>query len=210
MFKFFFLIMTAIFLTALASAQDSSFLSRPSPFAGSTLLSLATFEEVRKEIGLTPADEAHVDQLVDKFTVEIGQSFKKTEDDFEAGQNDLDRLSNTYDDKLMLVPSASETARLRQLYIQYVGVLAVNRPDIAQQLGVTDDQKAQLTELQTVEHHKFKVLLEQSLPMQEAQDQMRQNREDYKGALSKVLSKDQRETLKSLAGVHFEFQKIES
>jgi hypothetical protein len=210
MFKFFFLIMTAIFLTALASAQDSSFLSRPSPFAGSTLLSLATFEEVRKEIGLTPADEAHVDQLVDKFTVEIGQSFKKTEDDFEAGQNDLDRLSNTYDDKLMLVLSASETARLRQLYIQYVGVLAVNRPDIAQLLGVTDDQKAQLTELQTVEHHKFKALLEQSLPMQEAQDQMRQNREDYKGALSKVLSKDQRETLKSLAGAHFEFQKIES
>jgi hypothetical protein len=111
---------------AVASAQP-----RPGAMPSFTLLFM---DNVRQELALTPQKAMQIDAILEPLMT-TGPS----------GQKGI-RIGRDVDVELLeqrcnKVLSASERARLRQLWLQRDGGLAVARDDVAKELGLTSQQK---------------------------------------------------------------------
>src|SRR5206468_4308732 len=58
------------------------------------------------------------------------------------------KLSDEFNPKVKELLSADQFKRLKQIQIQAQGSAALNNPEVASELKLSDDQKKQLTELQ--------------------------------------------------------------
>ncbi|MFY9233866.1 MAG: hypothetical protein WAO58_05320 [Fimbriimonadaceae bacterium] len=118
------------------------------------------------------------------------------------------------------VLSKEQMDRLRQLVIQRLGNGAVNRPDVAKELGVTEDQKKKLADLQTKQREAMMAQFQnggfQDMSQEERQAAMTKMRENMakqneimNTEIGKILTKEQTDKLKAMGGAAFKFDPAE-
>jgi hypothetical protein len=199
-------ICAALLLVCVAGAQD--FFHRPSPFAGSFMISLATFPEVQKELKLTPDDSKKIDELLGKVQEDIGAAFQDSNGDFGKLQIAIGKINVKADGDYLKTLTADQSKRLKELFVQFTGAGIIVREDFAKDLALTDEQKAQVTKLQGEEGKKIGDLISSGGgdPASMAPEMKKLN-DQFKLDLTGVLHDDQKKKLDEMKGSAFEFQK---
>lgn len=206
MIRRFIWVLAALAAAAMASAQQD-FDHRPSPFAGRTFLTLSLFEEVRADIKTTADQNTKIEALLEKMNGERQDAFSGGNGDFDAIRTAVEKLNAKYDDEVAKLLSSDQNTRLKQLFIQYNGAVALTNPSIQKDLELTDDQKAKVKAAQDDQGKKMRDLFGNG-PPDDFQKAMQKLQDETKIALEKVLTDDQRAKFKSMEGAKFEFKKI--
>lgn len=199
------LVLTLLVFAAAACAQQD-FLRRPSPFAGRSMLTLSLFDEVRTEIKSTPDENSKIDALAEKIVGDMQEAFQGANGDMDAMQDAIEKVNAKYDAELAKVLTTDQDTRLRQLFIQYNGAGAIQRPDIAKDLGLTADELAKVKQAQKDERQKVMETFSGGGggdPM----EAIKKLNDEFTANLDKILTEDQRTKLKTMAGAKFEFKK---
>jgi hypothetical protein len=202
-----FWILTIVAFAAIASAQGD-FLRRPSPFAGRTMLTLALFEEVRTELKTTSDVNSKIDGLVDKLQAELQDTFQGANGDFDAIRPAIDKINAKYDDECAKILTADQNSRLKQLFIQYNGAMAIMNPAVSTDLAITEDQKTKIKAAQDDNNKKMRDAFANGGGQDEAQQTFAKLQDDLKATLDKILTDDQRAKFKTMQGAKFEFKKV--
>jgi len=193
-------------LMSVASAQD--FYRRPSPFAGRTILTLALFEEVRAELKTTPENNKAIDDMVGKLGGEIQDAFQNSGGDFGAMAAAIDKINAKYDEDGLKLLSAEQGVRLKQLFVQYNGASALGNPIIAKDLAVTDEQQGKIKALRDDQRQKMMGLFQQGASQDEMVKSLQKIQEELNAGIEKVLTDEQRKSLKDAEGAKFEFKVV--
>lgn len=105
------------------------------------------------------------------------------------------------------VLSADQMKRLGEISIQLQGNRAVLNAEVQKSLGVTDEQKAKITELQTKMQEANRALMQkvrdQELSQEDAQKSMQNNNKAMDDELAKLLNATQNAKLKEMGGKPF-------
>jgi len=109
----------------------------------------------------------------------------------------------------LAVLNADQTKRLKELAIQRMGTGAILNADVQKELGVTDDQKAKIKDLQDKQQAANQALMEkmrnQELDREQFQASMQKNREVMNTELAKIITADQKAKLTVMSGKPFKF-----
>jgi hypothetical protein len=158
--------------------------------------------------------------LTDDQKSKLEAAGQKMMDDFRAmfqgggGQPDQDAIKKVMDTakaEVAKILTKEQTARLREINIQLVGTSAAMFPDVQKDLGLTDDQKTKLKDLQTKQGEAMQALRQkmrdQEITMEEFQDANKKNNDTMKTEIGKVLTADQQTKLKAMGGKEFKADK---
>jgi len=202
-----FLVLAAGALAAMATAQGD-FDVRPSPFAGRTLLTLSLFEEVQAELKLTPDVNAKIQDLKGKMNAERMDAFGAANGDMEAMGKAIEKINVKYDEEIAKLLTADQNTRLQQLFIQFNGAIALEKPSVQKDLTFTDDEKAKVKAAEDDQQKKIRDLFGGGAPPDDFQKSIQKIQDETKAALDKILTDDQRTKFKTMEGAKFEFKKV--
>jgi hypothetical protein len=96
----------------------------------------------------------------------------------------------------------AQRKRLEQISMQVAGLLWVNRPSVAKQLKLTDDQKEKAEQLRKETHEAFVKVLKVENRKEQRTKLEQLNKADHE-RLMNLLTDDQKTTWKSLSGAPF-------
>ncbi len=113
--------------------------------------------EVQMELAVRDEQRTQVDDVMRELEEQMRASFGSinfqelqslSEEDrqkrFADNRKKTDEATRQADDKLGKILDARQRERLSQLRVQREGVAAFGRPDVANQLGLSDEQKAKI------------------------------------------------------------------
>lgn len=134
-----------------------------------------------------------------------GQGGQGGQGDREANRARQEELAK----KIADILDDTQEKRLLELRIQRAGNRAVFMEEVASKLGVTEDQKSKLDELRSKQREAQQSLSEkvrnQEISREDAQAARTKNEKALDEEIAKVLTSDQKDTLKSLGGAPFKF-----
>jgi len=192
-------------LACLGMAQD--FFHRPSPVAGSFILSLATFPEVQKEVKLTPDDSKKIEDQLGKVGEDMQTAFGDSQGDFGKLGLEIVRINVKYDADFLKSLTPDQAKRIKELFVQFAGAGIIVRDDFAKDLGLTDAQKTKVATLQSDETKKIGELFQSGGDPASMGPEMKKLNDAFKVLLAGVLTDDQKKKLEDMKGTKFEFEK---
>lgn len=175
---------------------------------------LLMMKEVREELNL---DEDQVKELEDmgKAMMESFASMRPQPGqapDPNAMQSMMEKVRKAAaeaEDKLEDILDPKQAERLIGLIIQRDGIRAVNSKMVATKLGVTDDQKAKMDEVEKQSREKMREMFQGGGGgggfSEEMRDKMRTAREETEGKMKEILTAAQKDQMESLKGAEFKF-----
>ena len=190
---------------AMSRAQQDMF-HRPSPFAGTSILTLAVFDEVRLELKTSPEVNAKEDGLLVNLQRDVQESMRTGKGDLAAQRPAIAKINDKFDDECLKLLSDEQAKRLKQLFVQYNGGNAITNGIIARDLVITDEEKVKIQQLQDESTKKVRGLFDQGLSPAEMRDERAKLREQLKTDLEKVLSIEQLAKFKAMVGTKFVFK----
>ena len=131
------------------------------PGMQATLMSLVGVPEVQKELGVSDEQKKDVAQLVAETQKQMRSSMAGF--DFEKFQNmtqeerqkffadsrkKSEEATKAAEEKLSKILDEKQLARLNELRLQREGIAALGRPEVAKQLGLSEDQAAKIRKIQ--------------------------------------------------------------
>ena len=166
-------------------------------------------EQVQKELELSDEQKSTVQKLVDdnrQAMMDLRNSGTSFQDVGEKMQDRAKDNKKKVDD--ILLPPQRE--RLDQITLQLAGAQALSRPEVAEKLGLSDDQKTKLKDLADDAQQKRMDLFSSGPPsdQQEMQDRMQKVQKisaDQKEKAMAVLTADQKQELEKMQGKKFDF-----
>jgi len=108
------------------------------------------------------------------------------------------------EDKLGEILDPTQAERLIGLIIQREGVRSINSKMVAGKLGVTDDQKAKMAEMEKENMEKMREMFQGGFGP-EMRDKMRAFRDESESKMKEILTAAQKEQMESLKGTEFKF-----
>ncbi len=178
-----------------------------------------TRADVQAELKLTDDQKDKITNLTDfqqnmpKFQAAM-QEAGLSRDDFqtEAGQKKMravmEKIQAQQKKDIEAVLTPDQVKRWNEVSIQLDGNSAILQPEIAKALGITDDQKAKIQDLQKVQMDAMRSMGEkmrnQELTMEEFQAKRKKNDEVMDAELGKLLTDAQKAKLKEMGGKKFE------
>ena len=127
--------------------------------------------------------------------------------DAEAFRKRQEEQRATTHKALAEVLSADQLKRLAEISVQLQGNRAIMNPDIQKTLGITDEQKTKISDLQTKQQEANRALFEKVRNNELSQDDMRatteKNNKTMGDELAKVLTSAQNAKLKEMGGKPF-------
>ena len=180
-------------------------------FQDATGVFLLNRDDVAGEIKLT------ADQKTKLESIRQAQR-EKMRDMFQGGGGGGDREAMMAAMQKLQAENAKETLavlnddqkkRLKELAVQRMANAAVMNADIQKELGVTDEQKAKIKDLQDKQQAANQALGEkmrnQEIDREQFQASMQKNREVMNAELGKILTPDQKTKLTAMGGKPFKF-----
>jgi Spy/CpxP family protein refolding chaperone len=183
-------------------------------------LMLAT-QEVQKELGLSDDQKAQVKDLgrevrdrlrsaLGNFNFQELQNLSREEREKRLGEarKKAEAAGKTIEDKLAKILDAKQLERLGQLRLQREGPAALARPKIADQLGLSDEQKAEIKKI--LAEARPRVLsagAEKPSPdqLRDFFSRMQERRSKMQSDLLAVLSDQQKAKWSEMKGKEFKF-----
>lgn len=174
---------------------------------------LLMMKEVRDELNL---DEDQVKELEDmgKAMMEGLASLRPQpgqvpdQNAIQTAMEKMRKATAEAEDKLADILDPKQAERLIGLILQREGVRAVNSKMVATKLGITDDQKAKMEELEKQSREKMREMF-QGGGGEEMREKMRAAREETEGKMKEVLTAAQKDQMESLKGAEFKFPEMQ-
>ncbi len=146
----------------------------------------AMFQELMKEAGITDMQEMQTPEGQKKMAPVIAKraaDMKKKQD-------------------AILTPE--QTKRLAEINVQFNGNRVVTQPDIAKEIGMTEDQNKAIADLNKKQNAAMRGLFQQmqngEITMEDVTAKRKANDEILNGEIGKLLTDKQKEQLKTMAG----------
>jgi hypothetical protein len=165
-------------------------------------------EQVQKELELSDDQKTSVQKLVDdnrQAMMDLRNSGASFQD---MGAKMAERATENKKkvDDILLPP---QRERLDQITLQLAGAQALSRPEVAEKLGLSDEQKSKLKDLADDAQQKRMDLISGGPPsdQQEMQDRMQKVQKisaDQKEKAMALLTDDQKQALEKMQGKKFE------
>jgi spore coat protein CotH len=190
----------------------------PGPFQNS-LTMLLGMPEVQRELRISDQQRPRLDEIAAELQEQIRTSFEKlnfqelqtlSEDErtkrFEEARRNTEALNARADDRVRALLDATQRTRLEQLRLQREGIEALRRPEVAEQLQLSETQRAAIRKIQD-ESRPQPINLE-NLGEQERDDLFARMRERFEKAPAEimgVLSDEQRSKFAAMKGEEFKF-----
>jgi hypothetical protein len=108
------------------------------------------------------------------------------------------------EEKLGEILDPQQLERLIGLVIQRDGIRSVNSKMVAAKLGITEDQKSKMAELEKENMEKMREMFQGGIGP-EMRDKMRTFREESESKMKELLTSAQKEQMESLKGAEFKF-----
>jgi Spy/CpxP family protein refolding chaperone len=173
-------------------------------------LQLTGREDVQKDLALTDDQKAKLSELRDKAQAKQREAFTAAReaagDDrdamMKAMQTTMAKLNEENAKDIAGVLTADQNKRLKEIRIQFSGASIVTQDmAIQKELGITDDQKAKFTDLQTRQRAAMTEVFQNSQGDQAAiREAMTKNQKVMEEEIKKILTDDQKAKLKDMAG----------
>jgi hypothetical protein len=189
------------------------------PGAGGPLGLLAN-EQVQKELELLPEQIADFGKLRSEMGTKMqeqfaGINFRDLSEDERRKKGEemrpvMEKMQKELQDKMKAVLLPHQSERLRELFVQARGIQAVEDPDIAAELKLSDDQKKQIADVREKQREKMGALFQNRGQGggndEERRKQFETLREETTKLTSDVLSSEQRDQLEKMKGEKVEFE----
>jgi Spy/CpxP family protein refolding chaperone len=159
---------------------------------------LLTREDVQKELNLSQTQKAKLEQL----RQEMQQAMQQLRDlPPEQRRERMQELRQKYDPDTIL--NETQRKRLRELELQWQGPFALNDPEVAKQVGLTEEQRAKI---RGIIQEAFQSVRGQPGQPGERMQEFQKAREQAEKKILEVLTPAQREKWQQMLGKPFEFQ----
>ncbi|MCE9559027.1 MAG: hypothetical protein K8R88_08760 [Armatimonadetes bacterium] len=157
---------------------------------------LLAMPEVKKEVRLTKAQEKQIQEITKELEKNPGQ----------FGMFDMHYLTRPIDLKVVSILEPPQSARIRELFWQFNGLLALSETDLCEALGLSDSVKSSAKAL--IKTHD-KVVMDEMMARKGKFDKkaLKALGEKTALALEALLTPEQVETWKTLQGKPFKFPK---
>jgi hypothetical protein len=212
-----------VLVVSLASAQD-----RPrGPGRGgfgrgmgamfNSPVALLNIPEVRKELNTSDEQNKEVDDLLAKANEARGnfnpQEVQNLSDEerqkrFDEMRKKAEEANKAAEEKLGKILKPEQLTRLHQLSLQRQGITAVTRPEVAKQLGLSQEQVDKIQKVQEESRPQGGFGGFQNLSDEERQKrfaEMRERQEKAQADMLAVLTDDQKTKWTEMKGKDFEF-----
>jgi hypothetical protein len=186
-------------------------------FGGGGLGGLVAMPEVQKELKLSEGDAARLVAAINELRPRRGQgggfgdfqnlSEEERQKRMEEFRKQMEENAKKIEDKIKSSLTEEQWKRLNELRLQREGVLALERPDVAEKLNLTQEQKDKIKELMADLRPQFG-------PGRGRRgegggppnfEEMRARREKATADILAVLTPAQKSTWETLQGAKFEF-----
>lgn len=127
--------------------------------------------------------------------------------DFTAIREEFEKMAKDADDAAMKVLDKDQQKRLGEIQLQFDGMKVILKPEIQKELGMKADQKKRLDELQEQQQAANTAIMQRmrdgEISREELAPLMEQNNKALDAEFEKVLTAEQKETLKKMQGAKF-------
>ena len=179
---------------------------------GGGMLMLLQNEKVQKEIEL----DADQKEKIQKLAAETRETMRSRMGDMsnlsrEERQTKMTEMRKEMQEEAaktqkkvegILLPKQLE--RIKQIQLQLQGVMALANPEVAKELGLTDDQKAKIKSINEEAMKARREMFAGGRPSAEDREKMTKAREENETKLMDVLTADQKEKLEKMKGEKFD------
>lgn len=166
-------------------------------------------EDVQGEIKLTADQKSKLDALRQAQRDKMREAMQGGGGDQQAMVAAFQKMQAENSKETLAILTADQKKRLKELAIQRMGNSAITNPELQKELGVTDEQKAKIKDLQDKQGAANQALGEKmqnrEIDMQQFQESMRKNSEVMNTELGKIMTADQKSKLTAMGGTPFKF-----
>lgn len=171
---------------------------------------LVNREDVQAEIKLTADQKSKLDALRQAQREKMRDAMQGGGGgDQQAMMAAFQKMQAENTKETMAVLTDDQKKRLKELAIQRMGNAAIANADLQKELGVTDDQKAKIKDLQDKQQAAntslFEKMRNQEIEREQFQESMRKNTEAMNTELGKIMTADQKAKLATMSGKPFKF-----
>jgi hypothetical protein len=183
-----------VWVTPVRSADESEMIAE----SGAMEIVLLRQASVQKELNLGDLHGKKIHEFASQQWKKAREIHKMPPPEQDAK---YDELSKENDKFLAEILNPEQKKRLDQIGMQVSGLLWAGRPDVGSALKLTSDQKKKLQELHKEAHKDAQHVLKETESAKEAD--LKKLHEDNKKRLMELLTPEQKELWKTLAGPEF-------
>ncbi len=183
---------------------------------------LLAIPKVQEELKITDEQKTKLQALAEKLGAEMRERFagfrdlsdeerqKRMEEMQAEGAKRLEEVRK----QVAEILKPEQVKRLRQIELQQQGVRALERAEVAEELGITDAQKADMQKVREEIEAKMQAMREerrgqQGPPSEERMAEFRKMREEAEAKVMAVLTDAQKQKLRDMMGEPFEMPPME-
>lgn len=167
--------------------------------------------DVSKELKITDEQKTKIIAARSGMGEKMREVFTNAGGDRDAMQKGMADIMAASEKEVNAVLTDAQKVRLKELWIQRQGNNAIQNEGVQKDLGLTDEQKAKIKDLNDKSMEAMTALFEkmrnQEIEREQMQEAMAKNQEVMKTELGKILTVDQVAKLKAMGGAAFTFDK---
>ncbi len=192
--------------------QPGPFRGAPMMFAGGgpmMMLGLLRNPQVQQELKLTEEQRTKLEQLGDQFREKFRGLFQELRGlTPEEREKRMAAVNEEVEKELAKVLKEEQLKRLRQIALQVEGLAALARPNIAKEVGITEEQQAKIREILREAAEKRRAIFQQG-PGGDPQarfQEMQKIRQWVDEQIEKLLTERQKKRWRELIGEPFKLE----
>ena len=187
---------------------------------GGSSMGLLRIEAVQTELEISPAQKEALDKLAEQGRGErpdFGNFREMSEEErreaFEKMRTQAEERAKEMMGQLEEVLLPQQLERLQQISLQIRGVQALEDPEVAKKLGITEEQKTKLAEARQAQGEKMREKMREMFqggggPQGDLRESMMKMREEMEKDILSVLTTSQQEKFEEMKGEKFEMPQM--
>ena len=166
-------------------------------------------DDVKADLKLTDDQKAKLQEIQDSTRQQMTDLFSGggAGGDRDAMRKAMEPIMKKATEDINKVLTADQQKRLKEIWIQVSGSMVVMNADIKKDLGITDDQKTKLDELnkrqQAANQSIMQKMRDGEIQREDLADIFKKNQKVMSDEIGKILTQEQKDKLKAMGGKPF-------
>jgi Spy/CpxP family protein refolding chaperone len=204
------MVVTVLTMAVLIPAMAQPPAGRPGgPFGGRfggpmLMLGLLRNQQVQQELKLTDQQKQQLEQLGEQWREKM-RGLRDLPP--EERRQKVEGMRAEVEKQLATTLNEQQMKRLKQIALQVEGYAALERPEVAEQVGLTKEQRQKIRDILRQANEKRREAFQQGQgDRQAAFQRMREIRQWVDGEIEKLLTAEQKKKWQELVGAPFKFE----
>jgi len=172
-----------------------------------SLSSLIRRADVQKDLAITDDQKTKITEIQTSSRQKMQDARAAAGDDRAAQMAAMQKIGEEVGKEQLAVLTADQQKRLKEIFVQVRGTQSVLNPEIQADLGLSDDQKSKIADLQKRQQQANQEIQakvrDQSIDQAEDRTEQQKNNEVLATEVEKVLTDAQKSKLKEMGGKPF-------